>query len=76
LCQSYRRTRTRLDHLISGGQQRRRHPEAECLRVFGLERIRVIDASVMPTITSGNINSSTIMIAGKGAAMICEDTHR
>jgi choline dehydrogenase-like flavoprotein len=46
----------------------------ERLRFFGIAGLRIADASVMPTITSGNTNTPTAMIADKGAAMILEDS--
>jgi choline dehydrogenase-like flavoprotein len=45
----------------------------ERLRFYGIDGLRIVDASVMPTITSGNTNTPTAMIAEKGASMIVAD---
>jgi choline dehydrogenase len=44
----------------------------DVLRVHGVDRLRVIDASIMPRITSGNTNAPAYMIAEKGAALILD----
>ncbi|CAG9264217.1 Choline dehydrogenase [Paraburkholderia unamae] len=45
------------------------------LKVHGIQNLRVVDASVFPNITSGNINSPTMMVAEKAADMILKDAH-
>src|SRR5262249_41496810 len=45
----------------------------ERLRVHGVERLRVVDGSIMPTVVSGNTNAAIVMIGEKGADLILQD---
>jgi choline dehydrogenase len=77
------RTDAEVDDFIATNTNTEFHPSCTCrmggdqaavidgeMRVNGIERLRVIDASVMPTVPSCNLNATTIMIAEKGADMV------
>jgi len=82
------RSDAEIEALIRGHADTIYHPVGTCrmgpgpldvvdaeLRVHGVDSLRVVDASIMPSIVSGNTNAPTIMIAEKAAAMIAATTH-
>lgn len=49
------------------------HALSTCRRVRGVQKIRVIDASIMPVISNANLNAPTIMIGEKGASLLIQE---
>jgi len=72
-----------LDHFLKGAVESAYHPSCTCkmgsdemsvvdseCKVRGLDGLRIVDSSIMPSIVSGNLNAPTIMIAEKAADII------
>jgi len=80
LLDAFRQNATTIFHPVGTAKMGRRDdPMAVVdgrLKVIGLDALRVIDASIMPTVTSGNTNAPTMMIAEKGAEMVLDDAQR
>jgi len=77
LLEAFRKYSTTIFHPVGTAKMGRKEDAMAVvdsrLRVIGLDGLRVIDASIMPTVTSGNTNAPTMMIAEKGAEMILQD---
>ncbi|MGZ3408742.1 MAG: GMC family oxidoreductase [Xanthobacteraceae bacterium] len=77
LLEAFRKYSTTIFHPVGTAQMGRREDAMAVvdarLKVIGAEALRVIDASIMPTVTSGNTNAPTMMIAEKGAEMVLQD---
>jgi len=58
---------------LGGLRARNRVSSSGRVRAYGLAALRVIDASVMPCVVSGNTNAAVVMIAEKGGGMVLED---
>ena len=77
LLEAFRKYSTTIFHPVGTAKMGRREDAMAVvdarLKLIGTEALRVIDASIMPTVTSGNTNAPTMMIAEKGAEMVLQD---
>ena len=80
LLEAFREGATTIFHPVGTAKMGRREDAMAVvdarLRAIGLDGLRVVDASVMPTVTSGNTNAPTMMIAEKASEMILQDARQ